>query len=290
MNKHLKQILVALGLGTLVTLLTGIFLLTISLDMRHMSLWDLMLGFGTAFWAGKRDYMNPAVYSAISLLPFIIFLKLVILPDLPSMWFMATLMLLISLSGFMAARFQKKARRVGTIGGLLASILFAWFYIPTLISDDLTRTTNDTASAFEFTATDGSLVSSEDLKGRVVVLDFYGTWCKPCIAELPELASVRDHFNSNSEVQFFIVNSDQGGDTPEKAERFIKRYGNGFSFGYDHDRKTYKAIGLTGAGVPSLVILDKQGNVRLRHIGYNKAETDFVENIVSAIDVILGAG
>lgn len=290
MNKNLKQILIALGLGTLVTLLTGIFLLTISLDMRHMSLWGLTLGFGVAFWAGTRNYMNPAIYSAVSLLPFIAFLKLVILSDLPSMWFVAPLMLLISFLGVMAARVYKKVRKAGTIAGLLVSMLFAWFYIPTLISDDLIRTTNDTASAFDFTATDGSLIRSEALKGRVVVLDFYGTWCKPCIAELPELARVRDHFSSNSEVQFYIVNSDQGGDTPEKAERFIERFGNGFSFGYDHDRKTYKAIGLKGAGVPSLVILDKQGNVRLRHIGYNKAETDFVGNIISAIDEILNAG
>ncbi|GAB5525174.1 MAG: hypothetical protein Roseis2KO_30460 [Roseivirga sp.] len=287
MNKNLKQILVALGLVTLVTLLTGIFLLTISLDMRHMSLWGLMLGFGAACWAGTRSYMSPAVYSVVSLLPFIVFLKLVILSDLPSMWFVAPLMLLVSLFGFMAARFQRKVRRAGTMVGLLVSMLFSWLYIPTLISDDLTRTANDTTSAFDFMATDGSLISSEALKGRVVVLDFYGTWCKPCIAELPELARVREHFSGSNEVSFFIVNSDQGGDTPEKAERFIKRYGNGFSFGYDHGRKTYKAIGLTGAGVPSLVILDKQGNVRLRHIGYNKAETDFVENMIAAVDRVL---
>ncbi len=290
MNKNLKQILVALGLGTLVTLLTGVFLLTISLDMRHMSLWGLALGFGAAFWAGKRHDMNPTIYSLISILPLIVFLKLVILPDLPSMWFMAPLMLLISLLGFMAARFQEKIKKAGMMAGLLVSILFAWFYIPTLISDDLTRTANDSANAFDFVATDGSLVSSEALKGRVVVLDFYGTWCKPCIAELPELARVRDHFSPNSEVQFFIVNSDQGGDTPEKAEWFIERFGNGFSFGYDHGRKTYQAIGLKGAGVPSLVILDKLGNVRLRHIGYNKAETDFVENMIAAIDDILMEG
>lgn len=287
MNKNLKSGLLALLSGVIVTILTGVFLLTISLDMRHMSVWALGLGFAAAYWAGTKSFMNRWVYTLLSLLPFVVFLKLVILSDLPSMWFMIPLMAVVSILGFIAPGILAKPGKVGVWTGLILSMVFVIFYIPTLISNDLTQTSDTQVEAFSFTGPDNTSLSSDALKGRVVVLDFYGTWCKPCIAELPELARVRDHFKSNENVQFYIVNSDQGGDTPEKAQKFIKKYGNGFSFGYDHDRKTYKAIGLTGAGVPSLVILDRNGNVRLKHVGYNKAETDFVENMINEINGIL---
>lgn len=290
MNKNLKQTLIALGLGSLYTILTGVFLLTISLDMRHMSTWTILLAFGAGYWAGSRSDMNPWVYNIVSLIPFVIFVKVVILPDLPSMWFMMLVAAAMSLLGFAARRSGAKLKKTGAWTGMIVAIVFVVLYIPTLIGRDLTKTEDSPAAAFAFTGPDNSLLSSESLKGKVVVLDFYGTWCKPCIAELPELARVRDHFEANQDVQFYIVNSDQRRDTPEKARKFITKHGNGFSFGYDHDRKTYKAIGLTGAGVPSLVVLDRNGNVRIKHVGYNKAETDFVENMIGQINRILADG
>ncbi len=287
MNKNLKMILPALLAGVLIAVLTGVFLLTVSLDMRHMSLWSLTLGFTAAYWAGSRNYMKAWVYIVVSMLPFVLFLRLVILTDLPSMWFMALLMGLSALLGFLMPGVKGSVKKGGMVAGVLLMMLFTVFYIPTQVSRDLTQTLHKGADDFSFTGPGGAAVTSGDLRGKVVVLDFYGTWCKPCIAELPELARVRDHFSTNEQVLFYIVNSDQGGDTPEKAVSFVKKYGNGFSFGYDHDRKTYKAIGLSGAGVPSLVILDRKGNVRLKHVGYNKAETDFVGNMIDAIDEIL---
>lgn len=290
MHKNLKSTLISLGLGTLVTLLTGTFLLTISLDMRWMTTVAFVLAFLASSMVARRWKISPWLFLPLFHLPFVVFIYLVIFPDLPSLWIIIPGMLLVTLAGLLWAGSETRKRRLmGLIAAVFPLAIVVWL-IPGLVGNDLMKETRQTAGSFSFIDLEENVIDSSELAGKVVVIDFFGTWCRPCIAELPELAKVREHFSGNEQVRFFVVNSDEAGDTLEKARRFATRYNYGFRYGYDYDRKAYKTLGLSGAGVPSLVVLDKEGNVRLKHIGFNQAETDFARQIIDLLERILSEG
>ena len=130
----------------------------------------------------------------------------------------------------------------------------------------------------------GNIVDSKTLEGKVVILDFFGTWCKPCIGELKELDKVQMAFKDNKDVVFYVINANYGGDTPEKFKAFIDKHNYKFKFAYDYDSKIFKLLKLQKLGIPVTLIIDREMNIRLQHVGYNPAETNFSENMIKTIN------
>lgn len=286
MNNVKKSALISSGAGIVIVALVGLFLTQISLDMRWMSLFALTLAYSTTYLIAMKGRQGLMLTSSVILtIPYGIFFWLVIYPDLPSLLFTVPLYFISALLGFYT--YSAGKRKWLFMAGNLVVIIMTIFTIPMLIGNDLTQVTNEEGVYFELTTHTGEVIKSDQLRGKSVVLDFYGTWCKPCIAELPELAKVKDHFAGNPNVEFIIVNSDQGGDNLEKAKKFAKRFDFDFTYAYDYDRETYKKLRLESSGVPSIIMLDAKGNIRLRHVGYNKSETDFVDNMIGRLTKIL---
>ena len=71
------------------------------------------------------------------------------------------------------------------------------------------------APAFSLTGMNGKVVSSESLKGSVYVLDFWATWCPPCVASLPHLDGIYKDFKDKG-VKFFAVNEQEDKPTIQK--------------------------------------------------------------------------
>jgi Tol biopolymer transport system component/peroxiredoxin len=145
---------------------------------------------------------------------------------------------------------------------------------------------NRPAPSFELVLLDGGTVSSQSLKGRVVVLDFWTTWCQPCRREFPELEKVYARFRARPDVAFYAVDGDRG-DTPEQARRYFQEAGYRIPVAYDHGSKVYTAFG--APGFPTLVVIDREGRLRFRHTGFLGAE-DFIGNVTALLDHLLQPG
>lgn len=145
--------------------------------------------------------------------------------------------------------------------------------IPSVVREQLNEYYNEPAQSFELVnPITSELITNQTLEGKVNVISFFGTWCKPCVEEINELKHIHEHLKTESnEIAFMIVCTDKGGDTPDKAIDFYEQIDLPFTLAYDTYSETYKKYINSGVH-PSLIIIDKKGNLRLKHEGYARSE------------------
>ncbi len=119
-----------------------------------------------------------------------------------------------------------------------------------------------------FTKLDGSKVQLASLKGKVVLINFWATWCPPCIREMPSLQSLYEKYRQNPNVEFLVVEVDN---KPELAKRFIEDKGYTFPV-YSPDDILPET--LLGQAIPTTVVLDKAGEIVIRHEGMSDFMAD----------------
>ncbi|HVT58865.1 MAG TPA: TlpA disulfide reductase family protein [Thermoanaerobaculia bacterium] len=181
-------------------------------------------------------------------------------------------------------RMSSGRRWLAALAMLLLANLALALLIPRFVTSLIVRRELDEpAPAFRLALLDGGAVSSQDLRGRVVVLDFWTTWCQPCRREFPELEKVYEELRASPDVAFYAVDGDRG-DTPENARRFFRETGYRLPVAYDHGSKVYEAFG--APGFPTLVIIDRAGRLRFRHSGFVGAE-DFAADLSRRLDRLL---
>jgi peroxiredoxin len=95
---------------------------------------------------------------------------------------------------------------------------------------------------------------------------------------LPELSAVRADLSNNHDIEFVLVASDKGNDTPDRFRAFAERRHLTLPLAFDAGGKAHDSFGFTG--VPALAVLDRTGRVRLTRQGYNAAETSFRRDLV----------
>lgn len=118
------------------------------------------------------------------------------------------------------------------------------------------------------------VISLSSLKGKVVFINFWATWCPPCIAEMPSIEELHNQFKTNDEVIFLMVDVDNNF---RRARKFMDKNGYGLPV-YAAGSEIPKSF--LDKTIPSTVILDKQGDVAMHHIGgANYADTELVDFI-----------
>ncbi|MDR2271621.1 MAG: TlpA family protein disulfide reductase [Sphingobacterium sp.] len=120
----------------------------------------------------------------------------------------------------------------------------------------------------------GETVQVSDLKGKVVFINFWATWCGPCRAEMPSINVLYDKFKDNPAVVFLIVEIE--GDK-EKAAAFVKNEKLTLPISYPNSDIPKEWL---SESIPTTVILDKEGNLATRHEGMADYSTPDVATFI----------
>lgn len=137
--------------------------------------------------------------------------------------------------------------------------------VPATWSAILTSAVQRPAPDVTFQSLDGRPIRLADLRGSVVVLNFWGVWCGPCVQEMPELAAFTRGADARS-VHVFAVNSGIGGETPDDIRRFLRLHGLTIPVVLDPGRSVYRAFGVRG--LPTTIIIDPHGIACSRRVGF----------------------
>lgn len=112
----------------------------------------------------------------------------------------------------------------------------------------------------------GKALKLSDYKGKIVVIDFWSTACKPCVAAFPAFERAVD-FYKKEPFQLFVINE---GETPDIVKTYMDKKGYKLDVLFDHDEAIFKALG--ALGTPQKFIIDADGNINQTGIGYAGAD------------------
>ena len=126
-------------------------------------------------------------------------------------------------------------------------------HVPNLIAKDL----------------DGNKQELSSLRGKVVVLSFWATWCGPCQEEMPRLSKLSQQYAGKG-VKFIAVSIDAARDRP-KIEPFLTQHEIALDVWVGPDAEALQSFGL-GEIVPATIILDQQGEAIVRIMGEAREE------------------
>ena len=146
------------------------------------------------------------------------------------------------------------------------------------------------APQFELKDLTGKQVSLASLKGKVVVLDIWATWCGPCLASFPAMQKSVDKYKNNPDIVFLFINTLESGDDRKKyVGGFIEKNKYTFNVLYDDNQNNtgkFKVVSdYQVESIPTKFILDKNSNIRFKSVGYNGSIDGLIMEITAMIEL-----
>jgi thiol-disulfide isomerase/thioredoxin len=129
---------------------------------------------------------------------------------------------------------------------------------------------------FKLTKVDGSTLEMNSLRGKVIVINFWATWCGPCLTELPLFEKTIAKFKDDKDVVFLALTTDED---RELVAPYLKQYK--FNIPVSHAEFLDDFFAITS--IPTTIILDRKGQVTFRQAGYNP-RADFVTLLTEKIE------
>jgi thiol-disulfide isomerase/thioredoxin len=121
----------------------------------------------------------------------------------------------------------------------------------------------DVAPAFQLNDLEGKPLSLGEAKGKIVLLNFWATWCVPCRAEIPDLVDLQKRYADKLEIIALATDEDDA----DEVRRFVMESGINYRVAMvsDEVRRDYGGI----AALPTSFVIDAQGRIVQKHVGLN---------------------
>lgn len=149
---------------------------------------------------------------------------------------------------------------------LLAYVLFSFmviiqFSLPSALADDRLLVPD-----FALVSSEGKTVRLSDYEGKIVVLNFWASWCPPCRAEMGELQKLEDRFKETDEAVLLLLNQIGGRrETTKTGVKYLKDNNFTFTNLFDYGQVGSGMFGIPG--LPTTVVIDAEGYLVAHAVG-----------------------
>jgi thiol-disulfide isomerase/thioredoxin len=157
---------------------------------------------------------------------------------------------------------------------VLQGLMKTGFFSPSINASEHKNNEAEQNWNVQFINSKGEMIDGNALKGKVVFINIWATWCPPCIAEMPSVQQFYNNFKDNSNIIFLLVDADNN---LNRSEKFMSKKG--------YNLPVYVAPeGLPdewfSGSLPTTLILDKKGNIIFHHKGMaNYNDSNFKNSI-----------
>ncbi len=159
-------------------------------------------------------------------------------------------------------------------GWLLQQLMAVGLFKAEIKKEAPVKTQTPAVASFSLLDEKGAVVSTADLKGKVVFINFWATWCPPCIAEMPSLNDLYSQFRDEENIVFLFINEDED---RGKAVDFLAK--NGYNMPIVTRAGNIPSEIYSGT-LPTTVVLNKEGSIIFKEEGLAKYNsTSFINQL-----------
>jgi len=167
--------------------------------------------------------------------------------------------------------------RAAGFGGVIAVLLAVMLYRVAPYLEIHNVEVGDRAPAFEITDDNGRGVSLSDFRGKYVLLNFWATWCPPCVEEMPSLSALHDRMKDLG----LVVLGISVDESREEYERFLDRSGLTFPTVRDPERSVSARYGTVK--YPETYLIDPEGIVIRKYINWQDWNRPDIVNYLTSL-------
>jgi thiol-disulfide isomerase/thioredoxin len=143
---------------------------------------------------------------------------------------------------------------------------------------------NEASPKFSLKDFEGKFVSLDELKGKTIVVDFWATWCGPCIRSMPAMNKALTKYKDDPNVRFLFVDTwETVDDKLKNAKAFMEKKKYPFYVLMDNDNKMVEDFKVNG--IPTKFVIDKEGKIRFKAVGFSGNDDDLVEELSTMIEL-----
>jgi len=167
-------------------------------------------------------------------------------------------------------------------GKVMENLMKVGLFQPSIPNEPLADLTagisaSNTSEEILFRNMDGEVIELADQKGKVVFINFWATWCPPCIAEMPSINKLYSNFKDNESVVFMMVDVDN---SPVKSQKFMDK--RNFNLPIYTPASPIPSSYMEGA-IPTTLVLNKYGKVVLKHEGMGDFSNEEFKTFVNQL-------